>query len=140
SGLHSEVFNHGRMVALGVNVEMSNDFEGTEPTQVIGVNIQATHGKRPMQYGMQIHTMENGNYFEKALGLNGIGDVGIEMNGTYKVGINAQNNTIRVNEGTCIELDGKGAIRLRYKDGRIEFLNGDKCFGHLDVNGEDHAL
>jgi len=23
---------------------------------------------------------------------------------------------------------------------RIEFLNGDRCFGHHDVNGEDRAL
>jgi hypothetical protein len=26
SGIHSEVFNHARAVALGVNIEMSNDF------------------------------------------------------------------------------------------------------------------
>jgi hypothetical protein len=45
-----------------------------------------------------------------------------------------------VDEGTCIELDSKGAIRVRYLNGRVEFLNGDRCFGHLDVNGPDHAL
>ncbi|MBA2708226.1 MAG: hypothetical protein H0U59_10535, partial [Gemmatimonadaceae bacterium] len=50
TGLHSEVYNHARAVALGVNVEMTNEFDGTEPTHVIGVNVQATGGKRPMQY------------------------------------------------------------------------------------------
>jgi hypothetical protein len=39
-----------------------------------------------------------------------------------------------------VELDGKGAIKVRYKNNRIEFLNGDRCFAHLDVNGADHAV
>ena len=139
TGLHSEVFNHGRMVAIGVNVEMNSDYEGPDPTKVIGVNIHATpHGSRPMQYGIQIHGKEN--YFEKGIGVNGRGDVGIDMEGDYGVGLNTQKNSIRVDEGTCIELDGKGQIKFRYREGRIEFLNGDKCFGHLDVNGEDHSL
>ena len=30
SGLHSEVFNHSRAVAFGVNIEMSNDYSGAE--------------------------------------------------------------------------------------------------------------
>jgi len=139
TGLHSEVFNHGRMVAIGVNVEMSNDFEGPEPTVVVGVNIQATHGSRPMQYGIQIHNGE-ANYFETGIGLNGRGKHGIDMGGKYDVGLNMQNNNIRLNEGACVELDGEGKIRFRYKEGRIEFLNGEKVFAHLDVNGEDRAL
>jgi hypothetical protein len=31
-------------------------------------------------------------------------------------------------------------IKVRYKAGKIEFLNGERCFGHLDVNGADHPL
>src|SRR5205823_260676 len=30
TGVHSEVFNHGRAVAIGTNVEMSSDFAGPE--------------------------------------------------------------------------------------------------------------
>jgi hypothetical protein len=45
-----------------------------------------------------------------------------------------------LNEGACIELDGKGRIKLRYRNNRIEFLNGDRCFAHLDVNAADHAI
>lgn len=138
SGLHSEVFNHSRAVALGVNVEMSNDFAGTEATQVIGVNIQAVKGPAPMQYGIQIHDGEG--HFQKGIGLNGQGDTGVDMPGKFGVGINTHQNNIRLNEGACVELDGKGQIKVRYFNGRIEFLNGDHCFGHLDVNGKDHAL
>jgi hypothetical protein len=138
SGLHSEVFNHARAVALGVNIEMSNDYPGPEPTQVIGLNIQAVKGPRPMQYGIQIHDGEG--HFERAIGLNGAGEKGIDLAGKFEVGLDAHDNAIRLNEGACVILDGEGRIRLRYRSGRIEFLNGDRCFGHLDVNGEDHAL
>jgi hypothetical protein len=138
AGLHSEVFNHARAVALGANIEMSSDYAGSEPTQVIGLNIQAVKGPRRMQYGIQVH--EGEGRFEKAIGLNGTGDVGLDLGGKFKTGVHAHGNSIRVDEGTCIELDGKGAIRVRYLNGRIEFLNGDRCFGHLDVNGPDHAL
>src|ERR1051326_348190 len=51
SGVHSEVFNHGRAVALGVNVEISSDYAGEEATMVAGVNVQAVGGSRAMQYG-----------------------------------------------------------------------------------------
>lgn len=138
TGLHSEVFNHGRAVALGVNIEMSSDYAGTEPTQVIGCNIQAVGGPRPMQYGIQIH--DGGGRFETGIGLNGKGSTGIDLKGDFTVGINTHSNAVRLNEGACIELDGKGIIKMRYRNGRVEFLNGDRCFGHLDVNGEDHAL
>jgi hypothetical protein len=84
TGLHSEVFNHGRMVALGVNVEMSNDYSGPDPTAVIGVNIQAVAGPRPMQYGIQIH--DGQGHFETGIGLNGKSGKGIDMNGKYDVG------------------------------------------------------
>jgi ferric-dicitrate binding protein FerR (iron transport regulator) len=49
-------------------------------------------------------------------------------------------NSIRLDEGSCVELDGAGKIRLRYAGGRIEFLNGEKCVGHIDMLGEDHEL
>jgi hypothetical protein len=138
TGLHSEVFNHGRMVALGVNVEMSNDYAGPDPTKVIGVNIQAVKGPRPMQYGIQIHDGEG--RFETGIGLNGKSEKGMDMAGKFDVGLDMRDNPIRLNEGACVILDGKGQIRMRYLNGRIEFLNGDRCFGHLDVNGPDHAL
>ena len=56
------------------------------------------------------------------------------------MGLNLHDNHLRLNEGACVELDGKGQIKLRYKNNRIEFLNGDRCFAHLDVNGADHAI
>jgi hypothetical protein len=138
TGLHSEVFNHARAVALGVNIEMSSDYDGTGPTQVIGLNIQAVRGPREMQYGIQVH--DGQGRFEKAVGLNGSGDVGLDLAGRFGVGIDAHDNDIRLNEGACVVLDGEGKIRVRYREGRVEFLNGDRCFGHLDVNTEYHAV
>jgi len=92
---------------------------------------------KPMQMGIQVH---GEGHTEKGIGLNGIGDVGLDLGGKYATGINARGNSIRVNEGTCIELDGKGQVRIRYLNGRIEFLNGEKVMGHLDVNAEDHDI
>ena len=140
TGLHSEVYTHGRAVAIGVNVEMTNDYAGKEPQQVIGINVQAVGGPTLMQTGLQIHDSGKA-HFDTAIALNGTGTTGLDLSqGKFKVGIDSGENTIRVNEGTCIELDGKGQIRLRYRAGRIEFLNGEKCIGHLDVNGDDHAM
>ena len=59
TGVHSEVFNHARAVALGANIEMTNDYAGADETLVIGLNIQATGGARPMQYGIQVHDHES---------------------------------------------------------------------------------
>jgi hypothetical protein len=138
SGLHSEVFNHSRGVALGVNIEMSNDYSGAESTFVTGLNIQAVGGTSPMQHGIQIH--DGSNHFHTAIHLKGKGATGIDLPGNYQVGLNLRNNHLRLNEGACVELDGQGQIKVRYRNNRIEFLNGDRCFAHLDVNGADHKL
>jgi len=138
SGVHSEVFNHSRGVALGANIEMSNDYSGGDGTLAIGLNIQAVGGSAPMQHGIQIH--DGANHFQTAIHLPGKGATGIDLPGSFQVGLNLHNNGLRLNEGACIELDGQGRIRLRYRNNRIEFLNGDRCFAHLDVNGEDRPL
>ncbi len=138
SGLHSEVFNHHRGGALGVNIEMSNDYSGSEATVVTGLNIQAVGGPTPMQHGIQVH--DGGNHFQTAIHLKGKGATGVDIPGNFQVGVNLHDNNLRLNEGACIELDRQGRVRLRYKNNRIEFLNGDRCFAHLDVNGADHAL
>jgi len=138
SGVHSEVFNHNRGVALGMNIEMSNDYSGSDNTVVTGLNIQAVGGAAPMQHGIQIH--DGGNHFQTAIHLPGNGATGIDLPGTFQAGVNLHHNSLRLNEGACVELDGRGQIKFRYKNNRIEFLNGDRCFAHLDVNGEDHAI
>ncbi len=142
AGHHSEVFSHASGVAIGLNVEVSNYYTGPEATEVIGVNIQPTHGPRPCQYGIQIQQGEGGRVqFEKAIGLNGGGAVGVDLAGHFKeAGIHMHDNPIRLNEGASLELDGVGKVRLRYHNGRIEFMNGPRCVGHIDVNGTDHAM
>ncbi len=138
SGLHSEVFNHNRGVALGVNIEMSNDYSGPEETVVIGLNIQAVGGSAPMRHGLQVH--DGGNHFQTAIHLKGKGATGVDLPGSFQVGVNLHSNNLRLNEGACVELDGQGQIKVRYKNNRIEFLNGERCFAHLDVNGTDHPI
>jgi hypothetical protein len=140
SGVHSEVFNHGRAVALGVNIEMSNDFAGSEPTQVIGLNIQAVGGPSPMQYAIHVHDHDESAHFETGIGLAGRGKVGLDVSGNYDTAIHTRGNNIRLGEGGCVELDDRGEIQVRYKEGKIEFLNRGRRVAHIDVNGEDHAL
>lgn len=127
-GLHSEVFNHGRAVALGMNIEMTNRYTGPDSTQMIGLNIQMLPGE-PMQYGIQVH---GEGHVDKGIGLNGVGETGLDVAGKYGTGIHMH--------GHDIALDDGGKVRVRYKDGRIEFLNGDKVIGHIDAEADDHAL
>jgi hypothetical protein len=137
TGLHSEVFSHNRAVALGVNIEMSCDYVGPEATNVIGLNIQAVDGPKSMQYGIQVH--DGKGHFETAVGLNGAGKTGVDIKGKFDTGIDLHGNTLRLGEGASIEF-GDSGVKMRYLNGRIEFMNGDKCVGHLNVNGADHAI
>ena len=45
-----------------------------------------------------------------------------------------------MNEGSCIELDAEGDVKLRYAEGRIEFLKGGRRVAYLPVDAEDHEL
>lgn len=137
TGLHSEVFVNAPAVALGMNIEMYNNYKGDDKTQSIGLNVQA-HGSTMNQYGIQIHDADG--HFEKGIGLNGAGDIGLDVAGKFNTGIHLHGNELRLDEGACIVLDGAGKIRLRYKAGRIEFLNGDKCIAYLDVQEENRKL
>ena len=140
AGHHSEVYTHAKGVAIGVNVEMHNLYPEPHDTEVIGVNIQPTHG--PCRYGIQIQGgASETNQFQKAIGLSGGGAVGVDLSGHFKeAGIHAHDNSIRLNEGASLELDGLGKVRLCYRKGRIEFMNGDRCIGHLNTDGQDHEL
>ncbi|MEA2707548.1 MAG: hypothetical protein QOF78_149 [Phycisphaerales bacterium] len=141
SGLHSEVFNHARAVALGVNIEMSNDYTGGDATNVIGLNIQAVGGPTPMQYAIHIHDKDAaGAHFETGIGVTGTGKVGIDLAGHYETGIHARGNNIRLGDGACIELDDKGEIKIRYRDGKIEFLKNERRIPFLDTAAADHAI
>jgi len=136
-GLHSEVFCEARAVGLGVNVEMTNRYNGPEKSEMIGVNILAL-GPYDCQYGMQIH--DNKGHFETSIGLNGQGKTGIDFAGKFDTGIDMHDNNLRLNEGASICLEQTGKVRIRYKSGRIEILNDGRCVGHINVNGQDHEL
>jgi hypothetical protein len=137
AGLHSEVFNHNRAVALGVNVEMSNDYTGTEGTAVIGVNVLAK-GPKDADYGLHIH--EDAGRFRTGIGLEGRGDTAIDVRGTYGVGVNLHGNELRLGKGGSIALDEAGDVRLRYHEGALEVLKGGKRVVYLPLEGEDRRL
>lgn len=135
TGFHSEVFSSARAVGLGMNIEMYNNHP--IDTQMIGLNVQA-HGPYDSQYGIQVHDTDG--HFERGIGLNGKGKVGLDLGGEFETGIDTHSNDIRLNEGACVILDGRGDVRVRYQGGRIEFLNGERCVAHISVHGRDHEL
>jgi hypothetical protein len=61
------VYNHNRAVALGANIEMSNDYTGPDELRVIGLNIQAVDGPAPMQYGIHVHDKGDATHSKPAL-------------------------------------------------------------------------
>lgn len=132
-GLHSEVFVHNRAVALGVNVEMSNHYTGAERTQIYGMNLMAC-GPRPCDAGITIKNNGSGPgaIFRTQIALESNGEVGIDLPAKFDVGVHMHGNEIA--------LDDEGRIRLRYRDGRIEFLNDGRCVGHIRVDSQDHEL
>lgn len=140
TGLHSEVYTHAPAVSLGANIEMSNDYTGSDNQTVIGLNIQAVAGPSPMQYGIQIHDSgAEGAHFQTAIHLKGTGTIGVDLPGQFTTGIHLHKNPLRLSEGTPIQLDDAGKIQLRYQNGKIEFLNDGKVFFHLDTTAADHT-
>ncbi len=45
-----------------------------------------------------------------------------------------------MHDETVIVSIHEGHIKLRYQNNRVEFLDGDHRFAHLEVNGSDHPL
>ena len=133
AGLHSEVFTHNRAVGLGVNVEMSNDYTGPEESWVYGINVMAC-GPQPCLGGLVVKNNGSGPgaVFKKQISLESNGPVGIDLPAKFDVGIHMHGNEIA--------LDSDGKVRVRYREGRIEFMNGDKVIGHIDAASEDHKL
>ena len=116
-------------------------YAGAEELHVIGLNIQAC-GEKPttMQYGIQVHDNNPNTHFETGIGLKGRGKTGLDVAGKYDVGIHTHGNNIRLSEGACIELDDKGEVKIRYREGKIEFLKGEQRVAFLDMSAAEHAL
>ncbi|MEI6913703.1 MAG: hypothetical protein WCL39_01075 [Armatimonadota bacterium] len=129
TGLHSEVFTHNRGVALGANIEMFNDYKGSEPTQVYGVNIQSIPSSpQPCDIGLHIH---GDGKWKKGIEIDSTGDVGIDVKGSFKTGLDLHGQELKLGEGGSILLDEKEQIRLQYRDGALEVLKGTKRVLHL---------
>jgi hypothetical protein len=137
AGVHSEVFSRNWGVGIGVNIEMSNQYEGTQGFNgIIGIEMQSLGPKRALA-GLQI---EGGGGFETQVRLRGAADTGIDIPGKCGVGVNLRGNALRMDEGTWVQLDQAGRIRLRYLNGNIEFYNGNRRIAYLPVSSEDHKL
>ncbi len=136
SGLHSEVFNHNRAVSIGVNVEMGNDYEGKEATQIIGVNVQAV-GPLPADHGIQVH--DGKGRFRKGIGIEGACDVAIELRGSHAVGIDMGGCQLRLGENGEMALDGAGEVVMRYRDGAVEFVRKGRVCARIPLEEAGQA-
>ncbi len=137
AGMHSEVFSQNWGVGIGVNIEVANQYEGDDGFNgIIGCEMQSL-GPRKALAGLQV---EGAGGYETQIRLRGEADTGIDVVSECGVGINLRENSLRLSEGSCIELDAQGEVKLRYTDGHIEFLNGDRRIAHIPVDTEDHAL
>ena len=136
-GVHSEVFSKNWGVGIGVNIEVSNQYEGTEGFNgIIGIEMQSL-GPKPALAGLQI---EGKGGFETGIRMRGEAQIGVDVTGQCAVGMHLRQNSLRLNEGSWVELDGDGKVRLRYHEGNIELWAGEKRIAHLPVTAEDHAL
>lgn len=136
-GVHSEVFAKNWGVGIGVNIEVSNQYEGTAGFNgIIGIEMQSLGPKRALA-GLQI---EGQGGYETLVRLRAAADIGLDLPGNCGVGIHLRQNSLRLNEGSWVQLDQEGRVRLRYHQGNIEFFNGERRIAHLPVTGEDHAL
>lgn len=137
TGIHSEVFSKNWGVGVGVNIEVSNQYEGKEGFNgVIGLEMQSLGPKRASS-GLQI---EGVGGYETIARLRGEAQTGIDLSAKCEVGVNLHSNNLRLDEGNFIQLDQTGQVKLRYSKGNIEFFNGDKRVAYLPMNAEDHKL
>ena len=137
TGIHSEVFSRNWGVGIGVNIEVSNQYEGKEGFNgVIGLEMQSLGPKRASS-GLQV---EGQGGYETIVRLRADAQTGIDLTGKCEVGANLHGNSLRLDEGSFIQLDQTGQIKLRYYQGNIEFFNGDKRIAYLSTNAEDHKL
>ena len=136
-GNHSEVFSSNWGVGIGVNIEVSNNYEGEEGFNGIYGSVILGLGKRKPKSGILI-SGEPG--FINGIELNAQHDTGIDLDCQADVGINLHDNRLRLNEGAWLDLDAEGNVRMRYFEGNLEFWNGEQRVAHLPMTGEDRAL
>jgi hypothetical protein len=137
AGIHSEVFSKNWGVGIGVNIEVSNQYEGTQGfNAILGIEMQSL-GPKPALAGLQV---EGPGGYESMVRLRSTAKTGIELTGKCDVGVNLHANSLRLDEGAFVQLDQTGQIKLRYHEGNIEFFNGDKRIAYLPTNAEDHKL
>jgi hypothetical protein len=137
AAFHTDVYAKNWGVAIGANIEVSNQYEGNEGFNgVIGIEMQSLGPKRALA-GVQI---EGKGGFETLVRLRAEAQTGVDITGKCDVGVNLHQNPLRMDEGTWVQLDQEGKIKLRYSQGNIEFYNGERRIAYLPVSAEDHKL
>ncbi len=137
AGVHSEIFSSNWGVGIGVNIEVSNDYEGQSGFNGIFGAVILSLGKRPAKAGLLLGGKQR---FEHGLLLQAATDTGLDLQGDCNVGLNLHHNRLRLAEGAWLDFDEKGEVRLRYWKGKLEFFKGDKRVAYLPLDKPDHEL
>ncbi len=163
---HADVFAKGSGTAIGANIETYD--LGDDRSHLIGLNVQnkAHRGSAGLQVqtgplpdshpwwqpgmdggwtaGLRIAGMPGAGHYRTGIELDRHthGRYGLRILGQFDTGIDLGDNSLRVNGGVPIELDGRNGLALRYNPerARIEFVAGDGTIAWLDVNDRDVDL
>jgi excisionase family DNA binding protein len=166
SAYHADVFAKGRGTAIGSNIETF--VLGEERAHLVGLNVQnkAHRGSVGLQVqtgplpdshpwwetgmdgswdvGLRLSGMPGAGYYRTGIELDRHtrGRYGMRMRGEFDTGIDLGGNSLRVNGGVPIELDGGNGLALRYNPerSRIEFVQGDEIIAWLDTSRRDAEL
>lgn len=163
---HADVFAYGSGAAIGSNIETYD--LGEDRSHLIGLNVQnkAHRGSAGLQVqtgplpeshpwwepgmdggwnaGLRLSGMPGAGHYRTGIEFDRYthGRYGLRMLGRFETGIDLGDNSLRVNGGVPIELDGRSGVALRYNPdlARIEFVSGDHTIAWLDVHHRDVDL
>ena len=104
---------------------------------MIGVNVQNTTGSNSpgdhavnIQSGSPSAIWQNGIHFDPVPGGGIAGNIGINMEGHYNMGIDLGDNSQRMTADQSLILERFGTVRIRFNSstGNVEIVNGNSVY------------
>lgn len=129
---HGEFENNGAAVpgAQGITVGMSCEVtRKASGGTCVGVEVMSTGpSSSAPDAALQIDSASGGPGWATGIKFvgSGNGNIGIDFQNSYSMGIDLKNNDLRMNKNRKILLEASGSVFLRYNDnnGRIELVKG----------------